>query len=117
MAFHILSVKVCQFLYCCVGALSGADHVISGRVTCGSQYHYHLETQTALVIPQDDGYTVYSATQWVDRVQSAISSILAVPASSVDVSVKRIGGSYGAKLTRANLIGAACALGASVTRR
>ena len=91
--------------------------MISGRVTCGSQYHFHMETQTALVIPQEDGYTVYSASQWVDRVQSAIASVLAVPASSVDVSVKRIGGSYGAKITRSNLIAAACALGASVTRR
>lgn len=36
---------------------------------------------------------------------------------SVDVSVKRVGGAYGSKITRPNLIAAACALGAHVTRR
>lgn len=91
--------------------------MISGCFTCGSQYHYHLETQTSLVIPREDGYTVHAATQWLDRVQSAIANVLAVPASSVDVSVKRIGGSYGAKFTRSNLIAAACAVGACVTNR
>ena len=36
---------------------------------------------------------------------------------SVDVSVKRCGGAYGAKITRANLTAAACALGAHATKR
>ena len=37
--------------------------------------------------------------------------------SSVDVSVKRVGGAYGSKITRPNIVAAACALGAHVTRR
>ena len=36
---------------------------------------------------------------------------------SVNVSVKRCGGAYGARITRANHIGAACALAAYVTKR
>ena len=91
--------------------------MISGQVECGSQYHYHIETQTAVVIPQEEGFKVHSSTQWVDRVQAAIAIVLDVPVSSVDVSVKRVGGAYGAKTTRPNLIAAACALGASVTGR
>lgn len=35
----------------------------------------------------------------------------------MDVSVKRVGGGYGSKLTRANFIAAGCALGAHKTRR
>jgi len=76
-----------------------------------------METHTAMVIPSEGEFKVYSATQWVERVQSAVASVLGVPASAVDVSVKRIGGAYGAKTTRPNLVAAACALGASVTGR
>ncbi|XP_064388596.1 xanthine dehydrogenase/oxidase-like [Halichondria panicea] len=98
-------------------AMSGADHVITGKVELGSQYHYHMETHTAVVIPDEGGFKVQSATQWVDRVQAAVAMVMNIPASSVDVSVKRIGGAYGAKTTRPNLVAAACALGASVTGR
>ena len=98
-------------------AIQNSDKVISGSAACGSQYHFHMETQTALVIPLEDSYTVYSATQWTDHVQSAVANVLGVFASSVDVSVKRIGGAYGAKITRPNLIAAACAVGAHATRR
>ena len=36
---------------------------------------------------------------------------------SINVSVKRCGGAYGARITRSNHIGAACALAAYVTKR
>ena len=36
---------------------------------------------------------------------------------SVDVSVRRVGGAYGAKITRANWIAAACGLAAHATQR
>lgn len=98
-------------------AIQHSDNVISGQTECGSQYHFHMETQTALVIPLEDCYTVYSATQWTDSVQAAVADVLGVSTSSVDVSVKRIGGAYGSKITRANLIAAACAVGAYATKR
>ena len=37
--------------------------------------------------------------------------------TSVDVRVKRLGGAYGAKITRGHQAAAACALGACLTRR
>lgn len=103
------------FLY--VAAIQNSDHVISGQISCGSQYHFTMETQTALVVPLEEGYTVYSATQWTDNVQAAVAGVLGIGASSVDVSVKRVGGAYGSKLTRANMIAAACAVGACTTGR
>ena len=36
---------------------------------------------------------------------------------SVNVSVKRVGGAYGSKITRSHQITAACALGAFLTKR
>ena len=100
-----------------IAALSHADHVITGEVELGTQYHYHMETHTVVVVPNEGGFKVQSATQWVDRVQAAVAMVMDVPASSVDVSVKRVGGSYGAKTTRPNMVAAACALGASITGR
>ena len=91
--------------------------MISGQVECGSQYHFHMETHTAVVIPDEGGFKVHSSTQWADRVQAAVAIVLDIPASSVAVTVKRVGGGYGAKTTRPNLIATACALGASVTGR
>lgn len=98
-------------------AISKSDHVISGEVSCGSQYHVHMETHAALVTPEDDGYTVYSSTQWVTQVQFAVAAILGIPNNKVNASVKRVGGGYGAKITRSAQTAAACALGAYLTRR
>ncbi len=101
----------------CTGAIQSSDHVITGQISCGSQYHFTMETQTAVVVPQEEGYSVFSATQWTDNVQSAVAGVLGVGASSVDVSVKRVGGAYGSKITRANMIAAGCAVGAHASRR
>lgn len=91
---------------------------LRGQIECGSQYHFTMETQTSLVVPNEgETYSVYSATQWVTSVQAAVASVLGLENSSVDVTVKRIGGGYGAKLLRPNAIAAACALGAHSTRR
>ena len=35
--------------------------------------------QTAIAIPEDDnGYTVYSSTQWVQQVQFAVAGVLGI---------------------------------------
>ncbi len=76
-----------------------------------------METQTAVVVPLEEGYTVHSSTQWTDNVQGAVAGVLGVGSSSVDVSVKRVGGAYGSKITRANMVATACAVGAHASRR
>ena len=38
-----------------------------------------METHVSLVIPKEDGYTVYSATQWMDHVQMMIAQALSIP--------------------------------------
>ena len=37
-----------------------------------------LPLQTSFVIPEDDGYTVYSSTQWPGSGQAAVANILGI---------------------------------------
>lgn len=89
---------------------------IQGENEIGAQYHYPMEPQTTFCMPSDDGgIDVYASTQWVDFVQTAISECLQVPEHKIHVVVKRVGGAYGAKLTRSSLVACACALASFIT--
>ncbi|KAJ6648665.1 Xanthine dehydrogenase [Pseudolycoriella hygida] len=94
-----------------------SSKTIRGRVAFGGQYHYTMEPQTTVCTPTDDGIKVYTSTQWTDFTQIAISGCLKVPTNSVHLELKRVGGAYGGKVTRASLIACACALGCYLTRR
>lgn len=54
-------------------------YVIHGEMNMGSQYHFHMETQTCVVKPTEDGMEVYSATQWINLTNLAIARCLDVP--------------------------------------
>ncbi|XP_028176684.1 xanthine dehydrogenase 1-like [Ostrinia furnacalis] len=85
-------------------------HVIKGEFTLGSQYHFQMETQTSVVIPSEDGMDVYAATQWLDLTNVAIAKCLNISVNKVNVVVRRLGGAYGAKVTRATHIACAAAI-------
>lgn len=77
-----------------------------------------MEPQTAFCVPNEDGgIIVSSATQWFDHVHAAISKSLNIPQNKIIGTHKRLGGSYGGKLTRAGQIACACALVCHLTRR
>ncbi|XP_050091459.1 xanthine dehydrogenase/oxidase-like [Anopheles aquasalis] len=90
---------------------------LSGRFDLRGQYHYPMETQACLCVPQPDGMDVYTATQYFDHVQIAVSQALGVQESALNVSVRRVGGAYGLKLTYASQIACACAVAAQQTGR
>ncbi|XP_052896949.1 xanthine dehydrogenase/oxidase-like [Anopheles moucheti] len=90
---------------------------IQGTIEMYGQYHYYIEPQTCLCVPIEDGMDIYAATQWIDLCQVAIAAALKVPQNSLNFTVRRLGGSYGGKLTRAGQIAGACALAALLTRR
>ena len=95
----------------------GATKNISGLFQISGQYHYTMETQTCVCIPIEDGMDVYSSTQWVDLVQLALSKMLNVPESSLNLYVRRLGGGYGAKISRPTQIACATALAAHLLQR
>uniref|UniRef100_A0A8D9F6H1 Indole-3-acetaldehyde oxidase n=1 Tax=Cacopsylla melanoneura TaxID=428564 RepID=A0A8D9F6H1_9HEMI len=85
---------------------------IKGTAEFGPQYHYTMEGQTALAIPSEDGMDIYAATQWVTLVQESVAGMLGLPNNRVNVKTRRVGGGYGAKLSRScypALIAAVCA--------
>ncbi|XP_012221434.1 xanthine dehydrogenase/oxidase isoform X2 [Linepithema humile] len=85
-------------------------HVIKDVFSCGSQYHYTMETQSCVCVPVEDGMDVYPTTQWIDIIQVAIADVLGIKNNSINVSVKRIGGAYGAKISRNAIVACTCAL-------
>lgn len=90
---------------------------IKARLDLGSQYHYTMEPQSCICIPIEEGFEIYAATQWIDIAQIAISECLKIPENKINMKVRRIGGGYGAKITRSNQTHCACALASFLTNR
>ena len=83
---------------------------IKGNFTTGSQEHFYLEGQVALVIPEEDNnYLVYSSTQHPSETQQIIAKMLNQKSNSINVLVRRIGGGFGGKETNF-ITSAICAL-------
>ncbi|KAK9496480.1 hypothetical protein O3M35_013242 [Rhynocoris fuscipes] len=88
------------------------QYKIKGEYEIESQYHYTLELQTCLVEPIEDGLNVYSSTQHLQVVQSAIAAMLGIQENSINMQLRRVGGAYGSKVTRSAQIATATALAA-----
>ncbi|KAH1015763.1 hypothetical protein HUJ04_007098 [Dendroctonus ponderosae] len=83
---------------------------ITGTFRLSGQYHYHMETQCCSAIPKEDGINLYPSSQWIDLSQCAAAAVLNIPANKIDISVKRLGGGFGAKIIRNSLISSSTAL-------
>jgi xanthine dehydrogenase molybdopterin-binding subunit B len=79
---EILSLSTCVCHAMPAAAISQSDMTLRGQVGCGSQYHFTMETQTSLVVPEEgETYSVYSSTQWTGFIQIAVANILGIPNS------------------------------------
>ncbi|XP_012058303.1 PREDICTED: xanthine dehydrogenase-like [Atta cephalotes] len=86
------------------------EHVLKGVFQSGGQYHYPIETQFCVCVPVEGGMDVYPSSQWMDLIQVSIANCLNVQNNSINVHVRRLGGSYGSKISRNAQISCACAL-------
>lgn len=98
------------------GQLEGAI-MVKDRFEMAGQYHFTMEAQSCVTTPSDEGINVFSSTQWMDLTQINIADALKLPTSAVNVYTKRLGGAYGAKISRATLVACASALGTHLTNR
>ena len=99
-------------------AISNATYVIEGEVKLGTQFHFFMEGHVAVASLNDDGMDVYSSTQWLDLVQSGVSQVLGLKSKSqINVMVKQLGGSYGGKITRSNIVATGAALASYSIKR
>lgn len=93
------------------------DKSVRGVFQIGLQYHFTMEPQTTVAIPFEDGLRVYSATQWMDLTQSVIAHMLQLKAKDIQLQVRRLGGGYGAKISRGNQVACAASLAAHKLNR
>jgi len=99
-------------------ALTQADHVMEGVFRCGGQDHFYLESQAALVVPDEFGtLTVYSSTQHPTEVQDVVAHLLGLSANQVVCITRRMGGAFGGKESQATHPAVMAALVARKTGR
>jgi len=95
-----------------------AANYLKNNFTLGSQEHFYLEGQVALVIPQEDNdFKVFSSTQHPSETQQIIAKMLNQKSNSINVVVRRIGGGFGGKETQSFMFAAICTLLANKTKR
>ncbi|PRP80730.1 hypothetical protein PROFUN_11470 [Planoprotostelium fungivorum] len=83
------------------GALATAAKTFTGSVSCGAQIHFHLEPHAVVCTPDEDGrMKLFGSLQWAKATQKIVATVLDKPLKDVEVSVRRLGGSYGSKISR-----------------
>ncbi|KAL9677700.1 hypothetical protein QQ045_005934 [Rhodiola kirilowii] len=92
--------------------------IISAEIRLGSQYHFYMETQTALAVPEEDNcMVVYSSIQCPEIAHQTIARCLGLPEHNIRVITRRVGGGFGGKSMKATTVATACALAAHKLRR
>ncbi|CAL4088500.1 unnamed protein product [Meganyctiphanes norvegica] len=92
-------------------------HKLVGQLVQGTQFHLTMEPLSARVVPIEDGYDVFCTTQWPTETQESTAQVLGIPAHRINVSVRRIGGGYGAKISRQHIVSGAAAVAARKLKR
>jgi len=98
-------------------ALENSNDVVEGMIQTTRQEHFYEERNNCLVIPigEDDEYKVYIGTPAVILIQHAIAATLGISFSRVHIHSKRVGCSFGGKISRFVGVANATALAAKLT--
>ncbi|EAX94939.1 aldehyde oxidase and xanthine dehydrogenase, putative [Trichomonas vaginalis G3] len=99
-------------------AMKKAQHVVEGKLSINGQSHFYLETNCALAEPlEDDKIKITSSSQNPTFGQLEIARVCNIPANKVDYHVKRMGGGFGGKETRASTLTNAVSVAALKVKR
>lgn len=91
--------------------LEKAPHTLKGKIVIQGAEHFYLESQAAIVYPQDGGVLeVHTSAQHPTEVQHVVSHGLKIESKDVVSIVKRMGGGFGGKESQAAPIAAYAAL-------
>ncbi|HEY9731963.1 MAG TPA: molybdopterin cofactor-binding domain-containing protein [Drouetiella sp.] len=87
--------------------------VATGIIRTPATAHFYLETNCALAIPGPyNRMTVHSSTQNPNGTQSTVARALGVSLNQINVMIEQIGGGFGGKQHRANIVAAQAAVAA-----
>ncbi|XP_022827163.1 xanthine dehydrogenase 1-like [Spodoptera litura] len=89
---------------------SDVHKIITGSNVVHGQYHFPMETMVSVVRPTEEGLEVHLASQWMDGAHTMISRALKIDQNKIDVYIRRVGGSYGLKISRCIQSAVACSL-------
>jgi xanthine dehydrogenase/oxidase len=100
-------------------AFNSSDHVIEGEMRVGGQNHFYFETQASIVIPkpEDDEFEIWSSSQHPSENQHLASIVLGVASHKIVCRVKRMGGAFGGKESRAAPLSCMLAVAAQKLKR
>ena len=61
------------------------EKAVEGSFSCGSQYHFHMETQNCIVTPKENGTELHvvCGSQHLARVQYGIAKVLGIPENAI----------------------------------
>ncbi|XP_073949617.1 xanthine dehydrogenase-like [Choristoneura fumiferana] len=80
------------------------SHIVEGCIRTGAQEHFYLETMSAFAIRKEDELEVISSTQNPAEIGHFAARALGISNNKVVSKVKRIGGGFGGKETRASIL-------------
>ena len=65
--------------------------VVEGSQHAGSQYHFYMETQSAIAYPTEEGgVKLYASTQSPDSIQNHVADVCNLPANQVTIEVNKL---------------------------
>ena len=100
-------------------ALEKSDRVVNGYIQTPRQEHFYEETNNILVVPKGERneIDVYAATSNQFVTQHTIASVLELPFHKVNIFTRRVGCSFGGKITKQMPFYAAVALAAKLENK
>ncbi|XP_032515070.2 xanthine dehydrogenase-like [Danaus plexippus] len=93
-------------------AFAEAQHIREGYVRSGPQEHFYLETISAFAIREEEELKIICTSQNPADIAHIAAETLGIPNHKVVAKVKRIGGGFGGKETRAAVLAIPVAIAA-----